>query len=81
MEIDNVCDVDDNYEDPQLCATLASDIYMHFREAEVRILFFSIFFQPAPSKCIDQNRLVVSSTLHDDMIIGLKNLLQFAHVS
>ncbi|KAI4965173.1 hypothetical protein ZWY2020_055284 [Hordeum vulgare] len=36
MEIDNVCDVDDNYEDPQLCATLASDIYMHLREAETR---------------------------------------------
>jgi cyclin A len=36
MEIDNVCDVDENYEDPQLCATLASDIYMHLREAEVQ---------------------------------------------
>ncbi|XP_051223945.1 cyclin-A1-2 [Lolium perenne] len=36
MEIDNVCDVDENYEDPQLCATLASDIYMHLREAETR---------------------------------------------
>lgn len=58
MEIDNVCDVDDNYEDPQLCATLASDIYMHLREAEVRILFFNIFFQPVPSNCLDQNRLV-----------------------
>uniref|UniRef100_A0ACD5VVF3 Uncharacterized protein n=1 Tax=Avena sativa TaxID=4498 RepID=A0ACD5VVF3_AVESA len=36
MEIDNVCDVDQNFEDPQLCATLASDIYMHLREAETR---------------------------------------------
>lgn len=35
MEIDQICDVDNNYEDPQLCATLASDIYMHLREAEV----------------------------------------------
>ncbi|EEE54183.1 hypothetical protein OsJ_01006 [Oryza sativa Japonica Group] len=34
MEIDQICDVDNNYEDPQLCATLASDIYMHLREAE-----------------------------------------------
>ncbi|BAH95638.1 Os12g0298950 [Oryza sativa Japonica Group] len=36
MEIDQICDVDNNYEDPQLCATLASDIYMHLREAETR---------------------------------------------
>uniref|UniRef100_A0A0E0BZK4 Uncharacterized protein n=1 Tax=Oryza meridionalis TaxID=40149 RepID=A0A0E0BZK4_9ORYZ len=36
MEIDQICDVDNNNEDPQLCATLASDIYMHLREAENR---------------------------------------------
>lgn len=36
MEIDTICDVDNNYEDTQLCATLASDIYMHLREAETR---------------------------------------------
>ncbi|KAF0917538.1 hypothetical protein E2562_020915 [Oryza meyeriana var. granulata] len=36
MEIDQICDVDNNYENPQLCATLASDIYMHLREAETR---------------------------------------------
>ena len=35
MEIDRICDVDNDLEDPQLCATLASDIYMHMREAEV----------------------------------------------
>jgi hypothetical protein len=35
MKIDRICDVDNEYEDPQLCATLASDIYMHLREAEV----------------------------------------------
>ena len=35
MEIDRICDVDNEYEDPQLCATLASEIYMHLREAEV----------------------------------------------
>ena len=35
FEIDHICDVDNDYEDPQLCATLASDIYMHLREAEV----------------------------------------------
>ena len=35
MEIDRICDVDNDLEDPQLCATLASDIYMHLREAEV----------------------------------------------
>lgn len=35
MEIDQICDVDNNFEDPQLCATLASDIYMHLRETEV----------------------------------------------
>ncbi|KAL5222759.1 hypothetical protein ABZP36_027472 [Zizania latifolia] len=36
MEIDHICDVDNNYEDPQLCATLASDIYMHLRGAETK---------------------------------------------
>ncbi|XP_066311749.1 cyclin-A1-1-like [Miscanthus floridulus] len=36
MEIDRICDVDNEYEDPQLCATLASDIYMHLREAETK---------------------------------------------
>ncbi|XP_062230791.1 cyclin-A1-2-like [Phragmites australis] len=36
MEIDRICDVDSDFEDPQLCATLASDIYMHLREAETR---------------------------------------------
>ena len=35
IEIDRICDVDNDYEDPQLCATLASEIYMHLREAEV----------------------------------------------
>lgn len=35
MEIGHIYDVDNDYEDPQLCATLASDIYMHMREAEV----------------------------------------------
>ncbi|XP_021311446.1 cyclin-A1-3 [Sorghum bicolor] len=36
FEIDHICDVDNDYEDPQLCATLASDIYMHLREAEMK---------------------------------------------
>uniref|UniRef100_A0A0D9UYN5 Uncharacterized protein n=1 Tax=Leersia perrieri TaxID=77586 RepID=A0A0D9UYN5_9ORYZ len=36
METDQICDVDNDYEDPQLCATLASDIYMHLREAETK---------------------------------------------
>ncbi|XP_062188909.1 cyclin-A1-2-like isoform X2 [Phragmites australis] len=35
-EMDSICDVDNDFEDPQLCATLASDIYMHLREAETR---------------------------------------------
>ncbi|TVU34145.1 hypothetical protein EJB05_15974, partial [Eragrostis curvula] len=34
MEIDSICDVDNDLEDPQLCAGLASDIYMHLRDAE-----------------------------------------------
>ena len=41
MEIDRICDVDNEYEDPQLCATLASDIYMHLREAEVTHSFLN----------------------------------------
>ncbi|PWZ10586.1 Cyclin-A1-1 [Zea mays] len=36
MEIDSICEVDSNFEDPQLCAALASDIYMHLREAEMK---------------------------------------------
>ncbi|CAM0145521.1 unnamed protein product [Urochloa decumbens] len=36
MEIDRICDVDNDFEDPQLCPTLASDIYMHLREAETK---------------------------------------------
>jgi len=41
MKIDRICDVDNEYEDPQLCATLASDIYMHLREAEVTHSFLN----------------------------------------
>jgi len=41
MEIDRVCEVDSDFEDPQLCATLASDIYMHLREAEVTHSFLN----------------------------------------
>jgi cyclin-A len=37
METDHICNVDNDFEDPQLCATLASDIYMHLREAEVTL--------------------------------------------
>jgi len=36
MKIDRICDVDNDLENPQLCATLASDIYMHMREAETK---------------------------------------------
>ncbi|TVU34144.1 hypothetical protein EJB05_15973, partial [Eragrostis curvula] len=36
MEIDSICDVDNDLEDPQLCAGLASDIYMHLRDSETR---------------------------------------------
>jgi hypothetical protein len=29
------CNFHNDFEDPQFCGTLASDIYMHLREAEV----------------------------------------------
>jgi len=32
---DSIIDVDTNHNDPQLCATLACDIYKHLRMAEV----------------------------------------------
>jgi cyclin A len=32
---DKIVNVDDNYQDPQLCATIACDIYMHLRASEV----------------------------------------------
>ncbi|XP_017701045.2 cyclin-A1-3 isoform X2 [Phoenix dactylifera] len=35
METDDIFDVDNNHKDPQLCATLAPDIYKHLRTAEV----------------------------------------------
>jgi hypothetical protein len=41
MEIDSICEVDSNFEDPQLCVALASDIYMHLREAEVTHSFLN----------------------------------------
>ncbi|XP_003566404.1 cyclin-A1-4-like [Brachypodium distachyon] len=36
MEIDSIFDIDINCEDPQLCATLACDIYKNLREAETK---------------------------------------------
>ncbi|CAM0957311.1 unnamed protein product [Alopecurus aequalis] len=36
MENDNTFDIDTNYEDSQLCETLARDIYKHLREAETK---------------------------------------------
>ncbi|XWS21668.1 hypothetical protein CRYUN_Cryun30bG0074300 [Craigia yunnanensis] len=33
---DKIIDVDDNYVDPQLCATFACDIYKHLRASEVK---------------------------------------------
>uniref|UniRef100_A0ACD5TKD7 Uncharacterized protein n=1 Tax=Avena sativa TaxID=4498 RepID=A0ACD5TKD7_AVESA len=36
MENENTFDTDTNYEDPQLCATLARDVYKHLREAEAK---------------------------------------------
>ncbi|XP_010925928.1 cyclin-A1-4 isoform X1 [Elaeis guineensis] len=36
METDGIFDVDNNHQDPQLCATLATDIYKHLRMAETK---------------------------------------------
>uniref|UniRef100_A0A2C9U1F9 B-like cyclin n=2 Tax=Manihot esculenta TaxID=3983 RepID=A0A2C9U1F9_MANES len=37
METDNkIVNLDDNYQDPQLCATIAYDIYKHLRESETK---------------------------------------------
>lgn len=33
-----IVDVDENLDDPQLCATIACDIYNHLRASEVQIL-------------------------------------------
>lgn len=50
METDkDFVNVDDNFFDPQFCATIACDIYKHLRASEVKDLmtnklFFSIFF-------------------------------------
>jgi len=37
---DSIIDVDTNHNDPQLCTTLAFDIYKHLRIAEVIFLSF-----------------------------------------
>ena len=50
MEIDRICDVDNDLEDPQLCATLASDVYMHLREAEVTHSFRCLRAEMVPLK-------------------------------
>lgn len=36
---DDIVDVDNNYMDPQMCATIACDIYKHLHASEVCILF------------------------------------------
>ncbi|KAL5203386.1 hypothetical protein ABZP36_014338 [Zizania latifolia] len=36
MKIDTIADIDSNHDNPQLCATLAFDIYKHLREAETK---------------------------------------------
>lgn len=36
---DKIVDLDDNYMDPQMCATIACDIYMHLRASEVGTCF------------------------------------------
>ena len=49
---DKIVNVDDNYQDPQLCATIACDIYKHLRASEVcyfrvninLMLFFYVLF-------------------------------------
>jgi len=46
METDEkIVNVDGNYSDPQLCATIACDIYQHLRASEVQpfFLFYSNF--------------------------------------
>ncbi|KAG8067562.1 hypothetical protein GUJ93_ZPchr0005g15725 [Zizania palustris] len=36
LKIDTIADIDSNHDNPQLCATLAFDIYKHLREAETK---------------------------------------------
>lgn len=36
MEVDKVVNIDDNYMDPQFCATIACDIYKHLRASEAK---------------------------------------------
>ncbi|OWM85119.1 hypothetical protein CDL15_Pgr027906 [Punica granatum] len=36
MEMDEKANIDDNYMDPQLCATIACDIYKHLRASEMK---------------------------------------------
>lgn len=39
---DNIVDIDENLDDPQLCATIACDIYKHLRASEVHIYIFCV---------------------------------------
>lgn len=46
MEInEEKANIDDNYMDPQLCATIACDIYKHLRASEVRYMLPLELFQ------------------------------------
>jgi len=47
--VDKVVDIDNNFMDPQFCATIACDIYKHLRVSEVQHSFpycieWAIFF-------------------------------------
>lgn len=45
METDEkIVNVDNKYSDPQLCATIACDIYQHLRASEVQPFFYIILF-------------------------------------
>lgn len=41
---DKIVDVDDKFMDPQMCATMACDIYKHLRASEVVCLTFRVNF-------------------------------------
>lgn len=57
---ERIVDADNNFEDPQLCATLACDIYNYLRNAEVifillKTLFLSTDACKRPVRCAHRN--------------------------
>ncbi|KAL6621200.1 hypothetical protein ACP70R_033632 [Stipagrostis hirtigluma subsp. patula] len=72
VKTENVIDIDNN-EDPQLCATLACDIYEHLRQAETKKMPSTNFLETSQTAVSIEMRAVLI-----DWIVGVTE--EYAHV-